>query len=29
MPAHVTVLDEELRVRRTFVSGREALSASA
>ncbi|HYM58210.1 MAG TPA: N-acetylglucosamine-6-phosphate deacetylase [Solirubrobacteraceae bacterium] len=29
MPAHVTVLDDELRVLRTFVSGREALSASA
>ena len=28
-PAHVTVLDDELRVLRTIVSGREALSASA
>jgi N-acetylglucosamine-6-phosphate deacetylase len=28
-PAHVTVLDDELRVLRTLVSGREALSASA
>jgi N-acetylglucosamine-6-phosphate deacetylase len=28
-PAHVTVLDEELRVLRTLVGGREALSASA
>ena len=29
MPAHLTVLDDDLRVRRTLVSGREALSASA
>jgi N-acetylglucosamine-6-phosphate deacetylase len=29
MPAHITVLDDALRVRRTLVSGREALSASA
>jgi N-acetylglucosamine-6-phosphate deacetylase len=29
LPAHITVLDDELRVRRTLVSGREALSASA
>jgi N-acetylglucosamine-6-phosphate deacetylase len=28
-PAHVTVLDDDLRVLRTLVSGREALSASA
>jgi N-acetylglucosamine-6-phosphate deacetylase len=28
-PAHITVLDDELRVLRTLVSGREALSASA
>jgi N-acetylglucosamine-6-phosphate deacetylase len=28
MPAHITVLDDALRVRRTLVSGREALSAS-
>ena len=28
-PAHVTVLDDDLRVVRTLVSGREALSASA
>jgi N-acetylglucosamine-6-phosphate deacetylase len=28
-PAHVTVLDDELRVLRTLVGGREALSASA
>jgi N-acetylglucosamine-6-phosphate deacetylase len=29
MPAHITVLDDDLRVLRTLVSGREALSASA
>jgi N-acetylglucosamine-6-phosphate deacetylase len=29
VPAHVTVLDDDLRVLRTLVSGREALSASA
>ena len=29
LPAHLTVLDDELRVLRTLVSGREALSASA
>jgi N-acetylglucosamine-6-phosphate deacetylase len=29
VPAHVTVLDDELNVLRTLVSGREALSASA
>src|SRR5688572_32372525 len=29
MPAHLAVLDDELRVLRTLVSGREALSASA
>jgi N-acetylglucosamine-6-phosphate deacetylase len=29
LPAHVTVLDDELRVLRTLVGGREALSASA
>ena len=28
-PAHITVLDDDLRVLRTLVSGREALSASA
>jgi len=28
-PAHLTVLDDELRVLRTLVSGGEALSASA
>jgi N-acetylglucosamine-6-phosphate deacetylase len=28
-PAHVTVVDDDLRVLRTLVSGREALSASA
>jgi N-acetylglucosamine-6-phosphate deacetylase len=28
-PAHVTVLDDDLRVLRTLVSGRETLSASA
>jgi N-acetylglucosamine-6-phosphate deacetylase len=28
-PAHITVLDDGLRVLRTLVSGREALSASA
>jgi N-acetylglucosamine-6-phosphate deacetylase len=29
VPAHVTVLDDDLRVLRTLVSGRESLSASA
>jgi N-acetylglucosamine-6-phosphate deacetylase len=29
VPAHTTVLDDDLRVLRTLVSGREALSASA
>jgi N-acetylglucosamine-6-phosphate deacetylase len=29
LPAHVTVLDDELRVVRTLVSGGEVLSASA
>jgi N-acetylglucosamine-6-phosphate deacetylase len=29
LPAHVTVLDDQLRVRRTLVSGREAVSESA
>ena len=29
IPAHLAVLDDELRVLRTLVSGREALSASA
>jgi N-acetylglucosamine-6-phosphate deacetylase len=29
LPAHMTVLDDDLRVLRTLVSGREALSASA
>ena len=29
LPAHVTVLDDELRVLRTLVAGREALSAPA
>ena len=29
LPAHVTVLDTQLRVRRTLVSGREAVSESA
>jgi N-acetylglucosamine-6-phosphate deacetylase len=29
LPAHVTVLDNDLRVLRTLVAGREALSASA
>jgi N-acetylglucosamine-6-phosphate deacetylase len=28
-PAHVAVLDDDLRVVRTLVGGREALSASA
>jgi N-acetylglucosamine-6-phosphate deacetylase len=28
-PAHITVLDDDLRVRRTLVGGREAVSASA